>query len=325
MTTPFAITFDDIVTAAKRIHGFVLRTPVVTCDRVNASVDAEVFFKCENLQHVGAFKARGACNAVLSLSDQAAAAGVVTHSSGNHAAAVARAALLRGITAHIVMPHNSAQVKIAAVRCLGVEPVFCEPDSDSRQAVADEVQRRTNATFVHPFDNADVMAGQGTAVLEFLEQVPNLDAIIVPVGGGGLLSGTLVALTETHPAVQVFAAEPQWADDAWRSVRLGSIQSPTRYDSMADGLRTRLGSLTFPIIRELVQEILLVDEVSIGRATVTMLQEVRVVAEPSGAVPLAALFTNRERFQGRRIGVIVSGGNIDPATLTQLLTSGQLL
>lgn len=314
------VTFDDIQAAADRIRSSVLRTPVVTAPLISDVAGAEVFFKCENLQHVGAFKARGACNAVLSLSQDEASAGVVTHSSGNHAAALARAAKLRNVTAHIVMPENSAVVKIAAVRQLGVEPTFCDGSAEARQAAADAVMAQTGATFVHPYNNAAVIAGQGTAALELMEDADNLDAVIVPVGGGGLLSGTLLAVKALNPDVKVFAAEPEWADDAFRGLKSGQIEAPTRYDTIADGLRTPLGSLTFPIIQEFVDDILTVDEEAIRSATAAMIRQAKLVVEPSGAVPLAALLQNGDRFRGQRVGIIVSGGNIDPPMLVEILS-----
>lgn len=317
----YAITVDDIRAAAVRIEEHVVRTPVTVSERINEAVGAELFFKCENLQHGGAFKARGACNAVFSLSTAAAAAGVVAHSSGNHAAALARAARRRGIAAHIVMPHNSAAVKIAAVRELGVEPTFCEPDAESRQAVADRVMTETGATFIHPFNDARVMAGQGTAMVELLEQIRDLDAVVVPVGGGGLLSGTLIAARALRPTLKVFAAEPEWADDAFRSLHSGRIEAPIRYDSIADGLRTPLGTLTFPIIRDLVEDVLLAGEDAIRTATASLIRNARVLVEPSGAVSLAAITRHASRFQGMRVGVMISGGNLNSDVLVELLHS----
>ena len=319
MPQDFAITLTTIREAAKRIHNHVVRTPVVQSLVTDKALGMQVFFKCENQQHVGAFKSRGACNAVFSLSEDEAAAGVVAHSSGNHAAALARAAQLRGIAAHIVMPHDSATVKINAVRGYGVEPTFCEPDSDSRQAAADKVIEKTGATFIHPFDDERVIAGQGTAALELLDEISDLDAIIVPVGGGGLLSGTLIAAKSLNPSIKVYAAEPEWADDAFRSIQSGTIEAPVRHDTVADGLRTCLGTLTFPIVQEFVDDVLLVSEEEIGAATLAMMFQARVVAEPSGAVPLAAVIRNKDRFAGQRIGIIVSGGNLDPSTLQRLI------
>ena len=318
MLNNFAIDLAAIQAAATRIANQVIKTPVVSVPLIDVESGAEFFFKCENLQHIGAFKARGACNAVACLDEKQAAAGVVTHSSGNHAAALARAAALRGIAAHIVMPRNSASVKIDAVRGYGVEPTFCEPNAESRQETADEVAAKTGATFVHPFNNANVMAGQGTVALELLQQADRLDAIVVPVGGGGLLAGTLVAVKSINPRIKVYAAEPEWADDAFRSMKSGKIESPERYDSIADGLRTPLGTLAFPIVHQLVDGILLASERAIESATRTLILRGKLVVEPSGAVPLAAILQNRNLFSGTRVGVIISGGNIDPTELARL-------
>lgn len=316
---PYAIDIADIHRAAAIIRPFVLRTAVVRAPVLDQQLKAELFFKCENHQHVGAFKARGACHAVFRLNAEQAAAGVVTHSSGNHAAALARAATLRGIDAHIVMPHNSSPVKLNAVRQFGVKPTLCEPTAEARQETADRVAAETGATFVHPYNDPWVMAGQGTAALELLEQVARLDAIVVPVGGGGLLSGTLVAVKALCPSIEVYAAEPAWADDAARSLKSGRREPPLRYDTIADGLRTPLGDLTFPIIRDLVKDVLLAEEADIRRATVQMARFARLTVEPSAAVPLAAIDAYREQFQGRRVGVVVSGGNLQPELLAQWL------
>ncbi len=280
-----------------------------------AATETCLLLKCENLQQGSAFKARGATNAVMSLSDREAAAGVVTHSSGNHAAALARAAVARGIQAHIVMPSNSARIKLQAVRALGVEPILCEPTSASREATAAEVQRRTGATLVHPFNDPAVIAGQGTAVLEILEQIPNVQAVVVPVGGGGLLAGTLIAAKSLRPDLLVFGAEPQWADDAWRSVQSGKIEPALRTDSIADGLRTPLGTLTFPVIRSLVSGILTVSEEAIRRATKQLASQVRIISEPSGAVTVAAVQEHGQLFRGLRTVALVSGGNLDDFSL----------
>jgi threonine dehydratase len=313
--TPYCIGLNDIHDAAQRIRDHVLTTPLVEAWALRSTVDCNLQFKCENLQYGFAFKARGACNAVFSLSDQEATRGVVTHSSGNHAAALARAAVLRGITAHIVMPHNSARVKLDAVRKLGVEPLLCAPDSASREAMAADVQARTGATMIHPFNHPPVMAGQGTAALEILQQSPNVDIIVVPVGGGGLLAGTLVAVKSLRPDVEVIAAEPAWADDAFRSLRSGQIEPALRTDSIADGLRTPLGSLTFPIIRELVDDILCADEDAIIQATAMLSRQVRLIAEPSGAVPLAVVLQHPSMFAGRNVVALISGGNLDDMNL----------
>ena len=302
---------DDVRQAAERIAPYVYQTPSIPSEPCSRCLSCEVFIKAENLQHIGAFKARGATNAVFQLDEQAAARGVVTHSSGNHAAALARAAALRGIPAHVVMPSNSAAVKIEAVRALGVEPQFCEPNAESRQRVAEQLQQQTGATMIHPYDNPSVMAGQGTVALELLQQVENLDVIIVPVGGGGLLSGVLTAAKSIQPNIAVYAAEPSWADDAYRSLRSGRIEQPSRYDTIADGLRSPLGENTFPIIQHLVDDILLVSEEAIEQAKETLLKQVHIVAEPSGTVALAALATSFPLCTGKRVAVVVSGGNID--------------
>ncbi len=306
-----AVSLSDIVAAGDRIRSAVLKTPVLFSERLNEILGLDLWFKCENLQHIGAFKARGACNAVFSLSDEDASAGVVTHSSGNHAAALARAALMRGIQPHIVMPRNSAQVKLNAVRQLGTEPILCEPTAAAREAMAVEVMKATGGKLIHPYNDVRVIAGQGTVALELLEQLPAPDAVIVPVGGGGLLSGTLIAIKSLCPKVKVYAAEPALADDADRSLKSGRIEQNVRFDTIADGLRTPLGDLTFPIIRQLVDGVLLVDEQAIIDATLMIQAELRVIAEPSGAVPLAAAMTHRERFAGQRVAVIISGGNLD--------------
>ncbi|MFK7818020.1 MAG: threonine/serine dehydratase [Planctomycetaceae bacterium] len=305
------VSLDDIRAAADRIEGHVIRTPVVECPTIGESLGCTVAFKCENLQHVGAFKARGACNAVFSLTEEQAAAGVVAHSSGNHAAALARAAKLRGIEAHIVMPHNSAKVKVQQVRSFGVEPSFCEPTTEARQAAADVIINETGATLVHPYDDAKVIAGQGTTSLEVLEQCSDVDTVVIPVGGGGLLAGSLTAIKALRPDIQVIAAEPEWANDTFRSWKAGTIQRPKRYDTIGDGLRTMIGSLTFPIINELVDDILTTSEEAIAAATRTLFHKGRLVCEPSGAVPLAVMTEHANRFAGRNVVGVISGGNLD--------------
>ena len=284
---------------------------MLSCPRLDELAGAEVFLKCENFQYVGAFKARGACNAVFSLDDAAARRGVVTHSSGNHAAAVARAAAIRGIPATIVMPENSAANKIAAVKSYEVRLVLCEPTAEARQATADAVIAETGGTLVHPYDDPRTIAGQGTVALELLEQTDGLDVLMVPVGGGGLLSGCLIVIKALRPQIQVIATEPALADDAYRSLQSGQIERPLRYDTIADGLRTPLGIHTFPIIRELVDDILLVKEADIVQWTRASLEIAKLVVEPSAAVPLAALMNDTERFQGKKVGIVLSGGNLD--------------
>lgn len=308
---PFCVGPTEIQAAAERIAPHVIRTPTVPSPALSRALNVDLWLKCENLQHVGAFKARGACNAVLSLTENDAARGVVTHSSGNHAAALARAARLRGITAHIVMPENSAAVKLQAVRDLGVEPILCRPTADDRRETAERVRAETGAVMIHPYDDPRIIAGQGTTGLELLDQMPRPDVIVVPVGGGGLLSGILIAVKSRHPKITVVAAEPAFADDARRSLDSGVIQQPTRYDTVADGLRTPLGELTFPVIRDLVDDILLVDEDTILLATRMLMTQARLVAEPSGAVTTACVMQHQPRFRNRRVAAVISGGNLD--------------
>jgi threonine dehydratase len=308
-------TLADVRAAHDRIRPFVHRTPVPTCSAINGLVRARVFFKCENFQKVGAFKIRGATNAVQSLSDQAAARGVVTHSSGNHAAALALAAHRRGIPAYIVMPNNAPPNKRDAVAGYGGKITFCEPTQAAREAACAELVVSTGATLVHPYDDEAVIAGQGTAALELLEDVPDLDAILAPVGGGGLLSGTLIAAKGVRPDIRVIGCEPALADDAAASLREGRIVPARPPVTIADGLRTSLGQKTFPIIRELVELIALAEESEILSALRLMLERMKVVVEPSSAVPLAALLNRPLGLTGKRVGIIVSGGNLDVSRL----------
>ncbi|MCA9062635.1 MAG: threonine/serine dehydratase [Planctomycetaceae bacterium] len=316
----FCLSIDSIRTAHERIHDCIIRTPTVNSPVIGSDIGCDLWLKCENLQFGGAFKARGACNAVLSLTDEQAAAGVVTHSSGNHAAALARAARIRGITAHIVMPENSSPVKLAAVRAFGIEPILCGPSSAEREQTCERIRRETNATLIHPFDHADVIAGQGTVALEILEQLDAIDTVVVPVGGGGLLAGTLVAVKSLRPSVRVVAAEPSLADDAVRSLQAGVIQAPLRYDTVADGLRTQLGQLTFPIIQQLLDEILTVDEDQILDATTRLMLQGKLLSEPSGAVTTACVLQHGGQFSGQRVVAVISGGN-----LTRQFISSRLL
>jgi threonine dehydratase len=270
-----------------------------------------LFFKCENLQKVGAFKFRGSCNAVLSLSEEEASRGVATHSSGNHAQALALAARMRGIHATIVMPSNAPEVKRAAVAGYGGEIVLCEPNLQAREETLAAVVGNSGAVVIHPYNNYAVIAGQGTASLELLEEVPALDAILVPVGGGGLLSGTLIAGKGISPGIKIFAVEPEGADDAYRSWKAGEIIPMVGPKTVADGLLTSLGDKTFPIIKRLVDEIVTVSDESILKAMKLIWERAKLVVEPSGAVPLAALLEGRLNLAGKKAGVILSGGNVD--------------
>ncbi len=304
-------TLDDVRAAHARIRPYVHRTPVLSCQSIDQMVGAELFFKCDNFQKAGAFKIRGATNAVFNLADTEAARGVVTHSSGNHAGALALAGKWRGIPVHVVMPTNAPKIKQAAVRSYGGEITFCEPTLAAREATAGSVIERTGATMIHPYDDDRIISGQGTAALELLEDEPDLDAIVVPVGGGGLLSGTLISAKALKPDIRVIAVEPARVDDAFRSWQSGRIVENETIDTIADGLRTNLGKRTFPIIRDLVDDIVLVEEEHIAHALHTVLERMKIVIEPSSAVPLAALLSGRLDLSGRRVGVHFGGGNVD--------------
>ena len=283
----------------------------MTSQRLDEASEASLFFKCENFQKIGAFKARGATNAVFVLDDATARHGVATHSSGNHGAAVARAAKLRGIPAHIIMPSNSAKVKIRAVEGYGAQVVFCAPTEESREAKCAEVIHKTGATLIHSFENEHVIAGQGTAAMELLEDVPGLDVIMCPVGGGGLLSGTAIAAKSMRPEIKVIAVEPENADDAAQSFRAARRLVTEKKFTIADGLRTNIGEPNFAIIQRYVQDIVTVSEEAIVAAMRTIWETLKIVIEPSAAVPHAAMIQNKIRIPGKRIGVILTGGNVD--------------
>jgi threonine dehydratase len=302
---------QDIRSAHQRIRHYIHRTPVMTCTALNLITGAKLFFKCENFQKTGAFKFRGACNAIFSLSGQEVSRGVVTHSSGNHAAALALAARKRGIAAKIVMPSNALPVKIAAVKEYGGIITFCEPTVASREITAAEIVEETGATFIHPSNDFRIMAGQATAALELMEEIEHLDSILAPVGGGGLLSGTAIAAKGLNPKIKVIGCEPKNADDAYRSIKVGRIIPSENPNTIADGLRTSLGDKTFPIIRDLVDEILLATEEEIITAMRHILERMKIVVEPSAAVPLAVLLSNQMNVADKNVGIIISGGNTD--------------
>jgi threonine dehydratase len=304
-------TLADIRQAAARLKPYAHRTPVLTCTNLNQVVDAEIFCKCENFQKVGAFKFRGACNAVFALSDATAQRGVATHSSGNHAAALALAARLRGIMAHIVMPRNAPEVKKAAVAGYGGRIVFCEPTLAAREAMLASVVQETGATFIAPYNDPQVIAGQGTAALELCEDVVGLDVVLAPVGGGGLVSGTAIAMAGLSPTTRVIATEPAGADDAYRSLQAGTILPSVHPQTIADGLLTSLGELTFAIIQRHVAQIVTVSEEAIISAMRHVWERMKIVIEPSAAVPIGALLEKRLDLSGQRIGIILSGGNVD--------------
>jgi len=304
-------TLTDIRQAAERIRPYAHRTPVLTNDSLNQQVDARVFLKCENFQKVGAFKFRGACNAVYSLSDADAARGVCTHSSGNHAAALALAAKLRGIPAYIVMPDNAPSVKKNAVAGYGGLITFCAPTLEARESTLDRIRIETGATVVHPYNDERVITGQGTAALELLEEVPDLDVIIAPVGGGGLLSGTSIAATEIKKGIRVIAGEPEMADDAFRSMQAGEIIPSQNPKTIADGLLTSLGTLTFPIIQQRVEQIVTVSEAGIIESMKYVWERAKIIIEPSSAVAVGVLWERKIDLRGLKVGVILSGGNVD--------------
>lgn len=313
MNQPHTVTFEDVQAAARRIAGKAHRTPVMTSRALDEMAGRRLFFKCENFQRVGAFKFRGACNAVMKLSDEEASRGVVTHSSGNHAQAVALAAKLRGIPAHIVMPSNAPSIKRQAVAGYGARIITCEPTSAAREATAADVAAQTGATFVHPSNAADVIAGQGTLALELLEEVPDLDAIIAPVGGGGLMSGVCVGARGVKPDIRLFGAEPLGADDAARSLAAGHIIPQTQPQTVADGLRTSLGDLTFPILRDHLERILTIEERPILDGMRLIWERMKLVIEPSAGVGVAAALDSRfQALEGmERVGVVLCGGNLD--------------
>jgi threonine dehydratase len=302
----------DVIRAAHRLISLrIHRTPVITCASLDHIAGARLFFKCENLQKTGSFKIRGATNAVFSLTEEQAKFGVAAPSSGNHAAALSQAARWRGIPAYIVMPRNSSPAKKSAVEAYGGQITECEPNMASREAVAAEVLQRTGAHLVHPYNDARVIAGQGTAALELLEEIPDLDVVITPASGGGLLSGTAVAAKSLRAAIRVIGGEPRNADDVHRSLASGKIEPAASTETMADGLRATLCPLTFSILRERVDEVSLVTEEEIVQAVLLLWERTKLVVEPSGAVAAAPALFRKINSAGKKIGIILSGGNLD--------------
>lgn len=305
--------------AHQRLEGFVLRTPVLRSSAIDDLAGCTLFFKCENLQEIGAFKARGAMNAALLLSDEDKKKGVATHSSGNHAQAVARAAKILGIKSYIVMPHNSSAIKLKGVKEYGGEIFLCEPTQQAREETLKEVIRKTGASEIHPFNDYNVIAGQATVAKELLEDIPGLDVIVPPVGGGGLLSGTALTVKYFAPGAAVIGAEPAGADDAFRSMQSGKIEK-INANSIADGLLTSLGDKTFGIIQRDVKEIITATDKEIVSAMRLTWERLKIVIEPSAAVPLAVVLKSREKFLGKRVGIIFSGGNVDLAKACELFS-----
>jgi threonine dehydratase len=308
---PTGPTIGAIREAQERIRPHVHRTPVMRCSSLDRMAGASLFFKCENLQKTGSFKMRGAANAVFSLSDAAAGRGVLTHSSGNHGAAVACAAGRRGIPAWIVVPAGAPEVKRRAIADFGAEIVTCENTLASREASAQSVRERTQATLIHPYDDDSVIAGQATAAVELLEEVGELDFVLAPVSGGGLLSGTAIAAQAIQPRIRVIGCEPSLADDAYRSLISGTLQENTRMDTIADGLRASLSEHTFAILRQRVEAIALVTESEIREAMRLVWERMKLVIEPSAAVAVAAAIFGKAALEGQRAGIVLSGGNVD--------------
>ena len=300
----------SIVKAHERISPYIHRTPVLMSEGLNEMTGARLYFKCENFQKVGAFKARGAMNASLKLSREQQQKGLATHSSGNHAQALARAARMLGVPAYIVMPRTAPEIKKRGVRGYGGQIFECEPTLAARESTLAEVIARTGATEIHPFNNYDVIEGQATCAREFFEDAPALDVILAPVGGGGLLSGTALAAHFFSPGTLVMAGEPAGSDDAYRSMQSGKIE-PAQSQTIADGLLTTLGDKTFPIIRERVKEIITVTDAEIIAAMRLVYERLKIVIEPSCPVPFAAVLKQREKFAGKNVGIILSGGNVD--------------
>lgn len=304
-------TREDILATAQAIRPLIHRTPVLTCETLDRMSGASLFFKCENFQKIGAFKMRGAASAALRLSEEQRRRGIATHSSGNHAQAVARAAKVLGIPAYIVMPENAPEIKKKATEGYGARIIFCAPTQAAREEALERVVADTGAWFIHPYNDYNVIAGQASSALELIEDTPALDALLAPVGGGGLMSGTALSARYFAPDARVYGAEPERVNDAWRSFHSGKIETNTRTDTIADGLRTNLGEKTFAILREHLEEIYTVSEEGILEAMHLIWERMKIIIEPSCAVPFAAVLAHPEVFRGKRVGIILTGGNVD--------------
>ena len=305
------VTFNDIEIAHNRISNYVYNTPIMTSKTLNNDTGAELFFKCENFQKTGSFKIRGATNAILQLKKADIPKGIITTSSGNHGAAVSYTAREIGASSQVIMPENTPKNKIDNVKRYGGEIIFCEPNIKSREQTLEKIVNKSGASIIHPYNDEKIIAGQGTAAKELIEEVPDLDAIICPVSGGGLLSGTLLSAKELKPNLQVFGAEPKNADDTYRSILNNKIMSNTTTNTIADGLRAQLGSITFPIIKNNVNSILLVSEEMIINSMYLIWQILKIIIEPSCSIVLAALLLNSEKFIDKKVGLILTGGNYD--------------
>ncbi|MBL9072994.1 beta-hydroxyaspartate dehydratase BhcB [Tabrizicola sp.] len=304
-------TYDDMLAAYERIRPHIRQTPIRTSDYLNDLSGAQLFFKCENFQEPGAFKVRGATNAVFGLTEDQARKGVATHSSGNHASCLSYAAMLRGIPCNVVMPRTAPQAKKDTVRRYGGVITECEPSTSSREATFAQVQAATGGDFVHPYNDPRVIAGQGTCSREFMEQTDGLDMVVAPIGGGGMISGTCLTLSTLAPETKVIAAEPEQADDAYRSFKAGHIIADDAPKTIADGLLVPLKDLTWHFVSNHVSEIYTASEDEIVEAMKLTWKHLRVVMEPSSAVPLAVVLKNRDAFRGKRVGIIITGGNVD--------------
>jgi threonine dehydratase len=313
------ISKQSIIEAHERINAYVHRTPVLTSESINTISGCSIFFKCENLQKVGAFKARGAMNAALQIPESDRSKGIATHSSGNHAQAIARAGKILGIPAYIVMPSNAPQIKKDGVKGYGGQIFECEPTLQARETTLADVIAKTGATEIHPFNNYHVMIGQATAARELFEEVSELDYLLAPVGGGGLLSGTLIAAKYFSPQTKVIAGEPEGADDAYRSMQSGKIEL-SQSNTIADGLLTTLGDKTFPIIKENVERVITVSDAEIVSAMRLIWERMKIIIEPSAAVTFAAVLKDKASFKGKKVGIIFSGGNVDLEKALKLFT-----
>ena len=309
------VNYTDIQSAHQRISNFIHNTPILTCENINIDANANLFFKCDNFQKTGSFKIRGATNTILQLSKKQLANGVITTSSGNHGAAVASAAKKLGANVKVVMPENTPKVKVDNVQRFGGEIIFCDPNIKSRENTLNKIVKEDKSTIVHPYNDEKIIAGQGTAAKELLEKIPDLDIIIAPVSGGGLLAGTLLAAKTINSNIKVYGAEPKNADDTYQSIKRKKIVPNKTTDTIADGLRAQVGTITFPIIQKHVDGIILVSEEMIIQSMRMVWQRLKIIIEPSCSIVLAAILTNKKQFYNKRIGLILTGGNVDLDTL----------
>ena len=305
------IELSEIRKARSRIKPFIHRTPVLTSSSLNNVIDSELYFKCENFQKSGSFKIRGAANTVLQLNSQELEKGVVTASSGNHGAALSMVVSRLGNSSIVVMPNNTPKVKVDNVIRNGGKVVWCEPNQVSREKILDDIIKQSNSILVHPYNDKRIIEGQGTVALEFLEQCPNLEIIVSPVSGGGLLSGTICSVKNLNKTIKIYGAEPKEADDTFRSIKSGTIQVNQSTNTICDGLRAQIGTITFPIIKDNVEGILIIEEQDVIDSMKLIWETMKIIVEPSCAITLAAILKNKRIFQGKKVGLIISGGNVD--------------